>query len=115
MDDDAREWRKERKAARKRARALLEGNLTSRQHKQFRKKGHFDVWGSKGNCYRIASEFPYNVRLAGDAKRSKIYFCLEAEDPELPEEDVLLAQKLLLEADEGEFLRVANMAYKPFG
>jgi len=105
--------RKEQKWAQKRARRLLHGNLTPQQRRELKRKGYFHVWGSKGNVYRIASLFPFNVRLVGCAKRSRIYFCLEAEDPEVPVEDVMLAQKLLLESDEGEFLRTANMAYMP--
>lgn len=105
--------RKEQKRARKRARQLLHQNLTPEQRRELKRKGYFHVWGSKGNVYRIASAFPFNVRLAGWAKDSRIYFCLEAEDPQVPVEDVMLAQKLLLSTDEGEFLRVANMAYIP--
>jgi hypothetical protein len=115
VDEGAVPTRKEYRKARKRAKKLLLKSLDERQRKTLRRKGYFEVWGSKGTEYRIASDFPFNVRLAGDAKPSKIYFCMEAEDPELPLEDVMLAQKLLLETDEGEFLRVANLAYKPFG
>ena len=105
--------RKDRKRARRRARRLLVANLNPEQRRELKRKGHFHVAGSKGNIYRIASSLPFNVRLAGEARRSRIFFCLEAEDPDLPMEDVMLAQKLLLETDEGEFLRLANMAYLP--
>jgi hypothetical protein len=103
----------ERKKARKRARKLLESALDPAQRRELKRKGYFHVWSSRGNVYRIARESPFNVRLAGYAKASRIYFCLEAEDPDVPVEDVMLAQKLLLETNEGEFLRVANMAYIP--
>lgn len=103
----------EQKRARKRARKLLRAGLNKEQRRDLKRKGYFHVVSSKGNIFRVANMFPYNVRLAGDAKRSRIFFCLEAEDPQLPVEDVMLAQKLLLESDEGEFLRVANMAYIP--
>jgi hypothetical protein len=105
--------RKEGKRARRRAKRLLFASLTPKQRRQLKRKGYFQVCGSKGNLYRIASTFPFNVRLAGFAKRSRIYFCLEAEDPDVPVEDVMLAQKLLLESEEGEFLRLANMTYIP--
>ena len=101
------------KRARRRARALLEENLSREQRKELKRKGYFHVYSSRGNVFRIAREFPFNVRLAGEAKRSRIFFCLEAEDPLVPVEDVMLAQKLMLETDEGEFLRLANMAYIP--
>lgn len=104
---------KERKRARKRARKLLLSALDPWQRRQLKRKGYFHVSSSRGNVFRIAREVPFNVRLAGEAKPSRIYFCLEAEDPELPVEDVMLAQKLLLETNEGEFLKLANLAYIP--
>ena len=104
---------KERKRAQKRARKLLTSALEPWQRKELKKKGYFHVYSSRGNIFRIAREFPFNVRLAGDAKASRIFFCLEAEDPAVPVEDIMLAQKLLLETNEGEFLRQANMAYIP--
>jgi hypothetical protein len=103
----------QQKKARKRAKRLLRSHLDLTQRRELKRKGHFDVLGSKGNVYRIAASYPYNVRLAGEAMRSRIFFCLEPDDPEIPLEDVLLAQKLMLESDEGEFLRLANMAYIP--
>ena len=104
---------KERRRARRRAKKLLLASLDADQRRELKRKGYFHVSGSKGNLYRVASAFPFNVRLAGYAKRSRVFFCLEAEDPDLPAEDVMLAQKLMLETDEGEFLRLANMAYIP--
>ncbi|GAC1642855.1 MAG: hypothetical protein NVS4B2_32510 [Chloroflexota bacterium] len=104
---------RKQKRAQKRARTLLLSNLHKQQRRTLKRKGHFDVISSKGNVYRIATMLPYNVRLVGDAKPSRMFFCLEAEDPNLPVEDVLLAQKLMLENDEGEFLRLANMAHIP--
>jgi hypothetical protein len=104
---------KELRKARKRAKKLLHSHLDPEQRRELKRKGHFHVYGSKGNLYRIAARYPYNVRLAGEAKRSRMFFCLEPDDPEIPLEDVLLAQKLMLESDEGEFLRLANMAYIP--
>ena len=103
----------QQKQARKRARKLLKASLDAEQRRELKRKGYFHVSGSRGNVYRVASRFPFNVRLAGYAKPSRVFFCLEAEDPLVPVEDVMLAQKLMLEQDEGEFLRVANMTYIP--
>ena len=104
---------REGKQARKRARKLLRSALEPEQRRELKRKGYFHVRSSRGNVYRIAREFPFNVRLAGYAKPSRIYFCLETEDPDVPIEDVMLAQKLMLETDEGKFLSLANMAYIP--
>lgn len=104
---------KERKRSEKRAKKLLLHHLHAEQRKQLRRKGHFDVDGSRGTVYRISSSFPFNVRLAGPAKRSRVFFCTEAEDWGIPRWDVMLAQKLMIEADEGEFLKIANLVYIP--
>jgi hypothetical protein len=105
---------KSRRRARKRAKKLLLASLDAAQRRDLKRKGHFHVWGSKGNVYRIGpADGAFNVRLAGVAKGSRMFFCLETEDPDVPPEDVMLAQKLLIEHDEGEFLRQANMAYIP--
>ncbi|MGI8824943.1 MAG: hypothetical protein ACR2JC_04725 [Chloroflexota bacterium] len=106
---DRRDW----KRTRKRAKKLLYSHLGKKQRGDLKRKGRFDVFSSRGNVYRISNVFPFNVRLAGYAKRSRVFFCLEAEDPDVPREDVMLAQKTMLESDEGEFLRLANMTYIP--
>lgn len=113
LDDDFEPSPKEQKRIDKRARKLLERRLDSEQRKQLRRKGHFDVCGSRGNIYRISSTFPFNVRLAGDARKSRVFFCTEADDPMIPRWDVMLGQKLMIEADEGEFLKIANLQYIP--
>ena len=102
-----------RRETSKRAKKLLLRHLDTAQRKQLRKKGHFDVRGSRGTVYRIAKDFPFNVRLAGPDKPSRVFFCVEADDKTLPKWDVMLGQKLLIEADEGEFLKVANLRYIP--
>jgi hypothetical protein len=111
--EEALPTRKERKRSAKRAKKLLLHHLDADQRKQLRRRGHFDVTGSRGTVFRISSSFPFNVRLAGFAKRSRVYFCTEAEDHAVPKWDVMLGQKLMIEADEGEFLKVANLEYIP--
>lgn len=113
LEEDSSLTPKEQKRSKKRAKKLLLQHLHPDQRKQLRRKGHFDVYGSRGNLYRISSSFPYNVRLSGPAKRSRVFFCTEAEDSAVPKWDVMLAQKLLIEADEGEFLKIANLQYIP--
>lgn len=113
QEEAAPPTRKERKRSAKRAKELLLHHLHPEQRKQLRRKGHFDVCGSRGTVFRISSSFPFNVRLAGSAKRSRVYFCVEAEDPNVPKWDIMLGQKLMIEADEGEFLRIANLEYIP--
>ncbi len=113
QEEEAPPTRQEQKRGKKRAKKLLLHHLDSEQRKQLRRKGHFDVSGSRGTVFRISSSFPFNVRLAGSAKRSRVFFCTEAEDPAVPKWDVMLGQKLMIEADEGEFLKTANLEYIP--
>jgi hypothetical protein len=49
-----------------------------------------------------------NVKLLGNDGLPVKRYCIHA-DSRLPYEDQMLAQKMLLEANEAEFLRVANM------
>lgn len=112
-EEDAPLTREQQKRSAKRAKKLLLHHLDPDQRKQLRRKGHFAVCGSRGTVFRISSSFPFNVRLAGYAKRSRVFFCTEVEDPDVPKWDVMLGQKLLIEADEGEFLKTANLEYIP--
>lgn len=114
-EEDVLPTPKELKRSKKRSKKLLLRHLDPRQRIQLRRKGHFDVQGSRGNIYRISKSFPFNVRLAGDAGRSRVFFCMEAEDWSVPKWDVMLGQKLLIESDEGEFLKIANLQYIPKG
>lgn len=113
LDAPEEEFPRKRKGSKKRAKKLLLRHLLPHQRKQLRRKGHFDVHGSRGHVYRISSSFPFNVRLAGYARRSRIFFCTETEDQSIPKWDIMLGQKLLIEADEGEFLKIANLEYIP--
>lgn len=113
LEQDAPPTPGDQRRSEKRAKKLLLHHLQRPQRKQLRRKGHFDVYGSRGTVYRISSSFPFNVRLAGTAKRSRVFFCTEVEDYAIPRWDVMLGQKLLIEADEGEFLKIANLQYIP--
>ena len=109
IDTESKEYRR----ARKRARRLLVSSLDPQQKRQFKRKGWFEVTSNRGNVFRISDRFPFNVRLAGIAKASRIFFCMEAEDSGIPPEDVMLAEKLMLENDEARFLGIAALAYIP--
>lgn len=90
QEQDALATPKEQKRSARRAKKLLCRHLLREQRQQLRRKGHFDVYGSRGTLYRISSSFPYNVRLAGAAKRSRVFFCTEIEDYAVPKWDVML-------------------------
>ena len=88
--------------ARRRARRLFLRKLDRRQRVSWFLRHRFDVRGSAGRRYTIAAYRPFNISTA-DA-----VFCVQV-NGRIPVYDKLLAQKLLLEADESLFLAHANM------
>lgn len=94
------------KEAIEKARTLLLSCLSDAQRRQFEAQGYFEVVAASGTRYRITKGWGGNV-LSIHNNRPRDRFCIH---PSLyvPEEDNMLAQKLLLEHDEGTFLRTAN-------
>ena len=108
---NARE-RRFKEAAEQRAHALLISMLTPEQRAELEEKKHFHltVYDKDGShrVYRIERGYAGNVKLLGADGQPIKRYCIHA-DSRLPHEDQMLAQKLLLESNEAEFLRIANM------
>jgi hypothetical protein len=96
-EDAALSW-----AAKWRARALLLSKLDAKQRRSWRLRRRFDVVASSGRRYTLAPYRPFNIRTQ-DA-----LFCVQVHG-RIPAYDKLLAQKLLIEADEQLFLARANV------
>jgi hypothetical protein len=97
----------EYEARRKRARATLLTVLTAAQRKQFKKHEHFDLQVN-GRLYRVRPGRRVE-RLDPKTKKVESRFCIHpASEHNLPDEDVALSQKLFLESNERDFLRLAN-------
>lgn len=97
----------DREAAEARAEALLHENLDSVQREDLEKKRYFHVRAKSGRWYRICVGVAGNVyRIENGREVEK--FCIHPPDS-YPTPDVMLAQKLLLEADEDAFRRTANI------
>src|SRR6266566_2762789 len=95
-----------RKITKERARQLLCSILNEKQNEQFSKDGTFEL-EVNGRTYRIRSG--RKVERLDHTKKSEVLFCIHPDlCHELVEEDVAISQKLLLEANEAEFLRLAN-------
>lgn len=90
--------------ATERARALLYSALTPDQQRSLAQRNYFDL-NINGKTYRIKQGTHGNVRLVQGGVETMLY-C--AQPPNVPAEDAMLAQKLMLECDEQAFLRVAN-------
>lgn len=93
-------------AASDRARQLLESLLSNEQLVSLRVHRYFDVIAPSGNRYRIYEGSHGNVALLEDGGREECRYCAQPDG--VPTADMMLAQKLQLEADEQGFLAVAN-------
>lgn len=99
-----------RQAADSKAKQLLMNFLTEEQQAQYEKDRFFEVLTTrdgKVRKYRIEHGWAGNVYLIDDQGRKSERFCIHPAKV-LPHADNLLAQKLLLESDEGRFLQIAN-------
>lgn len=98
--------REDARQARERARQLLLDALTAKQRREFEADGCFHVVTKNGTRrYRLApGSSPQRVR-GEDGRRYS--YCIHPVHS-YPAEDVVLAHKLLLEADEERFLQIAN-------
>jgi hypothetical protein len=85
-----------------RARDLFLAHLDPRQRRSWQHRRRFDVTAASGRRYTIGAYRPFNVS-ARDAT-----FCVQVHGT-VPSYDKLLAQKLLIEADEQLFLARANI------
>lgn len=94
-------------APRQRARQLLKANLSLEQTRQLEERGWFEVHGSKGTRYQVWQGQVRNVLQCDDSGRIIGRFCAHPAEA-VPDEDAMLAQKLLLETDEAAFLAIAN-------
>lgn len=90
----------------KRAEALLVENLTAEQAAQYRQLRRFDVVVGERR-YRIRLGWAGNVDCVDERGRALERYCIHPVEA-VPYADNLLAQKLMLEMDEAQFLRVAN-------
>lgn len=97
-----------KKDAQRRALDLLKQILTETQLAAFEKDECIPVDAPSGRKYLIKKGRSGNVFSIKDGKPVERY-CIHPSDSEVPEADVMLAQKLMLEANEDEFLRIANM------
>jgi hypothetical protein len=107
-EERARVEQAEKLAAKGRARKLLVRHLSVIQKRVYEEHGYFDVEVS-GKVYRVRQGTHGNVRKIEQVDgrdREVMSFCIQPGG--VPEEDAMLAQKLLLETDEAMFLRIAN-------
>jgi hypothetical protein len=96
----------EDRRARERALALLVRSLSPAQRAEFQRSNTFTVRGSRsGQRYRITYATTANVEALGPQGTIERRLCAGPMGVPIP--SVMLAQKLMLESEEPEFLRIA--------
>jgi len=103
----AEEREKIRLAANGKAEKLLLSCLSPEQRDTYQKKGLFYLYTKSGKRYRIEKGRSGNVRLVNDKDVILKRYCIHPIE-QVPDQDTMLAQALLLQSNEAEFLRVAN-------
>jgi hypothetical protein len=101
------EWARQEKA-RERARTLLERHLTPKQWLDYEEFGHFFIKTPKGHRYQIGSAHYQNVVRLNKRRKAMRTLCVVVRDVNVPVEDLMLAQKLMLETQEDAFLKIAH-------
>lgn len=91
--------------AAERSRELLLACLNEAQRAEFEHRHSFRVRGQSGRCYRIAVGTVANIEVLGEGGELEYRLC--AGPIHLPTPAVMLAQKLMLETRESEFLGIA--------
>lgn len=103
--------RLEREAAVARAKELLLAHLNEEQKRELRTERRFTVISADGErVYRIKQGRAQNVELIAPDGRVLERYCAHPVEM-VPDEDTMLAQKLMLEADEEAFICVANVTW----
>lgn len=102
-----------RNEAERRARDILLSHLSVEQIRRLKEEGWFAVRGSEGGSYRIHIGTNGNVHRHGVFGRMNARLCFQPSEYGMPVLDVMLAQKLALEAAEDIVLRVACLSPTP--
>lgn len=98
--------RAEKDRAKVKAKKLLIEHLSTAQRDEYEKTGSFVVT-VEGTRYRIDTGRSGNVKEYDQAGKLIYSYCIHPRE-DVPDEDTMLAQKLLLETDTPAFKRIAN-------
>ena len=103
----ARVRQEEARLAVEKAEALLRAHLDDEQQATLDREQAFLVSVKSGRKYKVKRGQRGNVREMDDQGQEVRSFCIHPDD--VPDQDAMLAQKLLLEHDEPAFRRIANV------
>jgi len=96
-----------RSEANQRANELLRSVLTSEQYDQLTRKGYLDIKSPRdpGCTYRVPRR--QGLVKVIEQGRHKANLCLQLREA-VPEDDIVVMHKLMIEADEETYLQTAN-------
>jgi hypothetical protein len=97
----------EARLAVEKAEALLQAHLDEEQQAMLKREAAFLVSVKSGRKYKVKRGQRGNVHELDDQGHAVREFCIHPDD--VPDQDAMLAQKLLLETDEASFRRIANI------
>lgn len=103
-----------RKLAEEKAERLLLSVLSSEQREQYLRSGHFDVRTGGGRVYRVTKGRHGNLKLLEPGDNGELIvaesLCVHVR-PDCPNQDNMVAQKLMIECGmEEELRRIANIS-----
>jgi hypothetical protein len=107
-EEERRKREEASKAAEEKSKALLLENLNQEQAKQYEKEKKFRLVAPSGKQYEFdCTRKMHNIHHIDQSGGKKTEYCIYLTG-DCPLPDNHLAQKLLLEADEPRFLKIAN-------
>jgi hypothetical protein len=107
-EKEAAAAREAEKRADQRAKKLLLQCLTLEQKRDYARNKRFRVRSPSGTLYELRHGWAGNVEELNAENKPVRRFCIHP-DRTVPVADNLLAQKLLIECDEGRFRKTANV------
>lgn len=87
---------------------LLMTFLNDEQRKTYQREQFFDLTSQSGKRFRITYGYSLNVYKLNKWGEYEICYCVVPDGENIPIPDQMLAQKLMLEHQEKEFIRVSN-------
>ena len=95
----------------KKARELLFSLLTEEQQEEYLEHKRIIVLSEKGNLYKVKRHCEQNVYLlnSNDPSDWNTRYCAGISDTGIPLDDRIAAQLLMLQGNEEEFIRIANV------
>lgn len=97
----------QRKAAALVAEKLLLENLSQEQRQEYAHEKRFHVISQSGKRFQVKLGRAGNVMELNESGKGVNRFCIHPTEA-VPDQDTMLAQKLLLETDEEKFRKIAN-------